>query len=240
MRLVAKFLYGLYAAVLFTVLGLFSILIMTLLPDLERRRMLARGVSRTFLRLAGMSLTVVGLERLPDGPCILVANHASYLDGLVFTAALPPRFGFVVKREMATVPLAGFLLNRIGSQFMARGQAHQTTRDARRVMRTAVNGESLVFFPEGTFSEEPGLLKFHLGAFAAAQRAGCPVVPAIIHGSRAALPPGGTLPSPAALHIEILEPVRPSSSGSGAVPALCRLARNAILGRLQEPDREAA
>ena len=99
------------------------------------------------------------------------------LDGLVFTAALPPRFGFVIKREMATVPLAGFLLNRIGSQFVARNQAGQTTRDARRVMRSAESGQSMVFFPEGTFSEEPGLLRFHFGAFATAQRAGCPGSP---------------------------------------------------------------
>ena len=118
-----------------------------------------------------------------------MANHASYLDGVAFTAALPPRFGFVIKREMASVPLAGFLLNRIGSQFMARDKTGQTTKDARRVMRSAELGQSLVFFPEGTFSEEPGLLKFHFGAFATAQRAGCPVVPAIIQGSRRGVVP---------------------------------------------------
>jgi 1-acyl-sn-glycerol-3-phosphate acyltransferase len=98
-----------------------------------------------------------------------------------------------------------------------------------------------VFFPEGTFSEEPGLLKFHFGAFATAQRAGCPVVPAIIQGSRVALSPRGGLPQPTPLRIEILEAVNPTSlAGTEAVAALCRQARNAILGKLQEPDREAA
>src|ERR1700734_4493605 len=184
MRFLAKCLYGLYVAVLFSSLGMVAMLVMVLLPGVTRRRSLARTASRVFLHLAGMPLTVEGLERLPAGPCIVVANHASYIDGVVFTAALPPRFGFVIKREMASVPLAGFLLNRIGSQFMARDQAAQTTQDARRVMRSAESGQSLVFFPEGTFTEEPGLLKFHYGAFATAQRAGCPVVPAIIHGSR--------------------------------------------------------
>jgi 1-acyl-sn-glycerol-3-phosphate acyltransferase len=241
MRLIAKSLYGLYAAVLFITLALSALLVMILLPGLSRRRWLARATSRAFLSLAGMPLSISGLERLPAGPCILVANHCSYLDGLVFTAALPPRFGFVIKREMASVPLAGALLNRIGSQFMARDKAGQTTRDARRVMRTAESGQSLVFFPEGTFNEEPGLLKFHYGAFATAQRAGCPVVPAIIHGSRVALAPGAILPHPARLRIEILEPVMPTPlAGTEAVAALCRQARNAILGRLQEPDREAA
>jgi 1-acyl-sn-glycerol-3-phosphate acyltransferase len=238
---IAKSLYGLYAAALFLVVGLVAILAMVALPGLKRRRWLARKAARAFLRLAGMPLTVEGLERLPAGHCILVANHCSYLDGVVFTAALPPRFGFVIKREMASVPLAGFLLNRIGSQFMARDKAGQTTKDARRVMRSVAAGESMVFFPEGTFSEEPGLLKFHFGAFATAQRAGCPVVPAIIHGSRVALSPRGGLPHRTPLRIEILESVIPSSlPGADSVAALCRQARNAILGKLQEPDREAA
>jgi 1-acyl-sn-glycerol-3-phosphate acyltransferase len=241
MPLIAKFLYGMYAAVLFVIVALGAMLIMIALPGLNRRRWLARKAARAFLRLAGMPLTVAGLERLPTGHCILVANHCSYLDGVVFTAALPPRFGFVIKREMASVPLAGFLLNRIGSQFMARNNTGQTTKDARRVLRSAQSGESMVFFPEGTFSEEPGLLKFHFGAFAAALRAGCPVVPAIIHGSRLALSPRGGLPHPTPLHIEILEPLIPDSlAGTEAVATLCRQARNAILGKLQEPDREAA
>lgn len=241
MSLIAKILYGLYAAVLFACLSLLAMAGMALLPGLSRRRSLARGAARAFLQLAGMPLTVAGLDRLPAGPCVLVANHASYLDGVAFTAALPARFGFVIKREMASVPLAGFLLNRIGSQFMARDKTGQTTRDARRVMRSAELGQSLVFFPEGTFSEEPGLLKFHLGAFATAQRAGCPVVPAIIHGSRLALSPRGGLPHPARLRIEILEPLLPTvHTGTADVAALCRQARNAILGKLEEPDREAA
>jgi 1-acyl-sn-glycerol-3-phosphate acyltransferase len=241
MRLIIQILYGLYATVLFLCVALLALLVMAVLPGLSRRRHVARGAARTVLRLAGMPLSVAGLEHLPAGPCIIVANHASYIDGLVFTAALPPRFGFVIKREMASVPLAGFLLNRIGSQFMARDKAAQTTMDARRVMRSAASGQSLVFFPEGTFSEDPGLLKFHMGAFATAKRAGCPVVPAIIRGSRVALSPRGGLPHPVPLRIEILEPLIPTTpEGGEAVAALCRQARNAILGRLQEPDREAA
>jgi 1-acyl-sn-glycerol-3-phosphate acyltransferase len=240
MRLIANSLYGLYAVVVFAIVALLAMLTMVLLPGLTRRRWLARAAARLFLRLAGMPLTVVGLEHLPQGPCILVANHCSYIDGVVFTAALPARFGFVIKREMAKVPLAGFLLNQIGSQFMARDQAGQTTSDARRVMRSAASGQSMVFFPEGTFSEEPGLLKFHIGAFATAQRASCPIVPAVIHGSRIALSPRGGLPQPARLRIEILKPVMPTAlPGGEAAAALCREARNAILAKLQEPDRGA-
>jgi hypothetical protein len=56
-----------------------------------------------------------------------------------------------------------------------------------------------------------------------------------------ALAPRGGLPQPTRLRIEILDPVMTASvAGTQDVAALCRQARNAILRRLQEPDREAA
>jgi 1-acyl-sn-glycerol-3-phosphate acyltransferase len=139
--------YGVYAWLAFLLLGLIALLAMLLVPGLERRRAVARGIGRIFFRLAGMPLVVRHAERIPEGQCVIVANHASYLDGPVFTAALPPRFGFVIKREMERVPLAGALLDRIGSQFVERFDRHRGAADARRVLRSAVNGHSLMFFP---------------------------------------------------------------------------------------------
>ncbi len=94
-----------------------------------------------------MPLVVRNLERIPAGQCVVVANHASYLDGLVMTAALPPRFGFVIKREMERVPLAGALLRRLGSEFVERFNRHRGGADARRVLRTAVEWKFPGVFP---------------------------------------------------------------------------------------------
>ena len=91
---------------------------------------------------------------------MVVANHASYLDGVVMTAALPPRFGFVIKREMNNVPGAGLLLRRLGSEFVERFNRQKGATDARRVLRTAASGHSLMFFPEGTFKPEVGWANF--------------------------------------------------------------------------------
>ncbi|TLY79549.1 MAG: 1-acyl-sn-glycerol-3-phosphate acyltransferase [Gammaproteobacteria bacterium] len=158
--------YTIYAAALFLALGLCALLLALLLPVVEWRRAVARAIARAFLWSVGMPLSIKSAERLPSGQCVVVANHASYLDGLVFTAALPARFGFVIKREMAAVPLAGLLLRRLGSQFVERFNRHRSAADARRMLRNASTGQSLVFFPEGTFTRTPGLLKFHTGAFA--------------------------------------------------------------------------
>ena len=228
-----RLVYALYTTILFLLVGLAALLAVSLLPRTERRRRAARRLARAFLRCAGMRLTVEDLDRLPQGQCVVVANHASYLDGLVFTAALPARFGFVIKREMARVPLAGWFLRRIGSEFVERFDSKRGAADALRMLRNASNGHSLVFFPEGTFTPSPGLLKFHTGAFATAVRAGCPIVPAVVHGTRTALSPRGELPRPAAVRVAILPPI-PAQAHSAAL--LRDQARAAILAALGEPD----
>ena len=95
---------------------------------------------------------------------------------------------------MARVPLAGFLLRRIGSEFVDRVNRHKGASDARRLLRSANRGQSLVFFPEGTFHAQPGLLKFHSGAFTIAARSQLTVVPCVIRGTRQRLPPEGYTP----------------------------------------------
>jgi 1-acyl-sn-glycerol-3-phosphate acyltransferase len=236
-----RILYGVYAIAAFLAAGLAALVAVLVVPGLERRRAIARAGARAFLRLSGLRLEVRGLERLPAEPCVVVANHASYLDGVVFTAALPPRFGFVIKREMAGVPLAATMLRRIGAEFVERFNRSKGAADARRVLRNAASGQSLVFFPEGTFSARPGLLKFHAGAFITAARAGCPVVPAVIRGTREALPPGHWLPRPAAIDVELLMPLSAMSpEPEEAAAELRERARSAILDRLPEPDLAAA
>ncbi|MDB6089615.1 MAG: hypothetical protein JWN85_2399 [Gammaproteobacteria bacterium] len=232
-----RFAYGIYAIALFLALGLCGLLLVLLLPGVQRRRAVARAMSRAFLWLAGMPLSVKAAERIPEGQCVVVSNHASYLDGVVFTAALPARFSFVIKREMNGVPLAGLMLRRLGSHFVERFNRNRGAADARRVLRDAINGHSLVFFPEGTFTRTPGLLKFHTGAFAIAARAGCPVVPAVVRGTRVALSPRGGLPRPGRIEVQILPPILQQSQRSDeAAVELRDRAREAILSELGEPD----
>ena len=198
-------LYSAYCVAVFTVLGLTVLVINLFLPSLRRRRLIAGVASRVFLRAAGVPFTVEGLNRLPQVPCVVVANHASYIDGLVAAAALPPDFAFVIKKEMVRVPLAGLLLRRLGSQFVERFNRHKSGVDARRVLKLAATGQSLVFFPEGTFNEIRQIGKFLGGAFATAARSDMPVVAMAIHGTRAVLAPGGLAVHRLPIRVEILE-----------------------------------
>ena len=196
--------YAAYCLVSFTALGLAVLAINMFLPGLRQRRVVAGTVGRVFLRLSGIPFTVVGLERLPKTPCVVVANHASYIDAIAIVAALPPDFAFVIKKEMVRVPLAGLLLRRLGSQFVERFNRHKSATDARRVLKVAATGQSLMFFPEGTFDETRQIGKFLGGAFTTAARAEMPVVAVAIHGTRDVMPPGGMSIRRLPIRVEIL------------------------------------
>jgi 1-acyl-sn-glycerol-3-phosphate acyltransferase len=232
--------YGIGTWLQFLLATMLVLPVLLLTPGLSRRRAQVSGLARLALRLAGMRLELRGLDQLPQ-PCIVVANHSSYLDGVVLAATLPPRFSFVIKREMAAVPLAGTLLRRIGAEFVARGDRIRGARDARRLLRNAATGQSLVFFPEGTFETTVGLLRFHIGAFAAAVRANLPVVPVAIRGTRHCLPPGSPWPRPGTIRIEALaalpSPASVPGTDAGDRAAVLRdAARGALLTALGEAD----
>jgi len=230
-------LFGVYAVVVFAAMALIAVALAALVPGMGRRRRLVRRVAASVFSLTGTRVVVRGLSHIPDEPCIIVANHSSYLDGLLLTAALPARFGFVIKREMTRVPLAHFLLRRIGSEFVERKDSHKGAVDARRILQKARAQESLAFFPEGTFTAEPGLRRFHNGAFAAAVRAQVPVIPVVIRGSRRMLPAARALPRPGRLEVIIQAPLSPSASIPAA--ALLAEARRSMLRDLNEPDLAA-
>jgi 1-acyl-sn-glycerol-3-phosphate acyltransferase len=241
MRSVLRWPYGLWCWLALLAVALAALVVGMPAPSLTLRRRMARRAARLFFALAGMRFTVRGLENLPAGPCVVVANHASYIDGIVMQAALPPRFAFVIKKEMSRVPLAGLLLRRLGSEFVDRYNRHQGGVDARRVLKTALGGESLAAFPEGTFTDQVGVHRFHVGAFVAAARAGLPVVPAAIFGARQVLPCDAWLPRRGPIEVQILVPLAapPASAERQAAMALKETARAAILARLGEPDLAA-
>ena len=204
MREIRRKIYGIYCIGLFVPTAVSVLILNLFVPGLRNRRAVARASSRFFLKAIGIPFSVHGLERLPSSPCVVVANHASYLDGLVVAAALPPRFAFVIKREMVRVPVASILLKRLGSEFVERYDSHKGAADTRRVLKTAAKGQSIVFFPEGTFNEARAIGKFHAGAFATAARNHMPVVAVAVHGTRDAMPSGTLLIRRVPIRVDVL------------------------------------
>lgn len=227
--------WGLWAWLLLPPLLLVAVLPILALPTLAQRRGLARLVCRTYFLLCGLPVRVIGLERLPPGACIIVANHASYLDGPLLFGCLPPRFGFVIKKEASRLPLAGRLMHRLGHHFVERRNRHEGASDARRILRAVEQGQAVAFFPEGTFSAETGVARFHSGAFAAAARGGVPVAPVVIRGTRAILGAGGILPRWGRIEVEALQPLDAVTGAGDSAVQLREEARARIAAAVGEP-----
>lgn len=213
-----------------------AVLLLLLPLSLNARRSMVRSLARFWFWMTRVRLNVRGAEHLNVSPTVVVANHASYLDGIILKAVLPTRFGFVIKREVTQVPLVHFLLRRIGSQFVERRNRYRSGQDARRIVELARQGHSVAVFPEGTFIEEPGLAQFRPGAFAAAVAGRLPVVPVVIEGSRAMLSADRFLPRPGAITITVLPPLEVEGEGRAAMRAMAARSRAAILAILDEPD----
>ncbi|HET7133101.1 MAG TPA: lysophospholipid acyltransferase family protein [Gammaproteobacteria bacterium] len=226
--------YGCYAWLALLAAVVPSCVLLAITPGVEWRRRVARAGARFFFLAIGSPVRVEGESIGNHYPCVVVANHGSYLDGIILTAALPAGFTYLIKQEMARVPIAGFILRRLGSAFVNRDDALHRKRIARRLVEAAVRGEALGFFPEGTFDSRPGLKPFQPGAFAAAVRAKVPVVPVIIYGARHKLPANRVLPWPGPLRVKVCAPV--SSGEHPTARGLLQATRAAMLAHLDEPD----
>jgi 1-acyl-sn-glycerol-3-phosphate acyltransferase len=208
------------------------------LPRLAWRWRAIRAAARALLAATGMRLQVSGAQNLPQSPCVLVANHASYLDVLALVAALPRPVAFVAKVELRDSWLTRLPLDRIGTCFVERFDRRKGLEDYRRIAMIAREGRSPLFFPEGTFRRTPGLMPFRMGAFACAVEASLPVVPVVLRGTRAILRSGSWFPRPGAIGVTIAPPVVPDGGGDRwtAAVALRDQVRAVMLRLSGEPD----
>jgi len=202
----------------------------------------SRAGARLLLWLTGTRFTVSGLEQVPHGkPCVLVANHASYFDGMVLVAALPEPLSFVAKRELLEQFIPRVYLQHLGTEFVERFAAHESVQDARRLEVALRAGRALVFFPEGTFTRLPGLMPFRMGAFVVAANTGIPVVPVAICGTRSMLRDGQWLPRRGAITITFGAPLLPVADALDTFTAAVVLrdaARAHIVRHCGEPDSQ--
>ena len=229
-------LYTLWCRLSFAlVLASFGVLAL-ILPGLRNRQRIARQGVRLAWTMCGLRPIITGLDRLPRTNAIVVANHASYLDGVLLMGVLPVGYVFVAKREMASVPLAGWLLRRLGTAFVERRSVTDSARDARMILRLAQQGTPLVFFPEGTIPSKSALGPFRLGAFLVAAHLNWPVVPMSLTGTAAVLPDDGRWRLfRAPLHVHVHALIRPNGHQRRELTRLRDQARGFIEEGLARP-----
>ena len=128
---------------------------------------------------------VRGLEHLaPNQAYVFAANHRSNFDIFTLIAILPGRLMFVAKQSLFRIPLFGHALIRMGSVPLDRSNLKQAVKSLDRAAARVKAGASMIIFPEGTRVAAPELSPFKKGVFIMAAKAGQPIVPVSISGTR--------------------------------------------------------
>jgi 1-acyl-sn-glycerol-3-phosphate acyltransferase len=147
-----------------------------------------RGLLAEVAEIHGLRLAVEGA--LPTEPCVMVANHLSYLDPIVVASRIPCTA--LAKREVSSWPVIGPAASQMGAIFVDRSDTHSRAAALLGAIRALRDGVSVLNFPEGTTTDGRALLPFAAGIFGAARIADVPVVPlALAYGTPRAAWTGG-------------------------------------------------
>lgn len=155
---------------------------------LPRRQRLTHRFMRHLSAALPFLIEVRG--ELPSRPALWLSNHVSWIDIPVLASLCP--LSFLSKSEVANWPVAGWLAQRAGTLFIARGNADLSSLSA-DIAGYLKQDCHLLIFPEGTSSDGSTVLRFHPRLLAAACNSGMPIQPVALryrrHGERCELAP---------------------------------------------------
>ncbi len=215
-RRAAEIAYGAYAFVVIVAsIGVcWAAVLLTRDPQRAAKRM--RAACRFALRLAAIPVSEAGREILSgitgnDG-WIFAPNHSSYVDLLVTVGYLPSSVRFVSKSEALSMPFFGAMLRRTRHFAFNRSDPEARIRQANELNAALKSGDSVVIYPEGTFTPVTGIRPFQLGAFKAAVDTQRPICPIAVRGARRILRDKTILPRPGRITITYGPLVAPNSA----------------------------
>lgn len=166
-----------------------------------------RWWAQALLRAAGVRVVIHGEEQMRTGePRIFVSNHVSWFDVLALASILP-RYSFVAKAELFSVPIFGRGALAVGTIPIERENRKAAFESYKVAAERIREGASVVVYPEGTRGKSYALRPFKKGPFVLAVAAGVPIVPTIIHGSIEVLRRGSFWVRAGTIHVHFLEPI---------------------------------
>ena len=204
-------------------------------------RTVSRLCGRTWARLVAfwtpMRVEVEGRDNLDRSQSyVIVANHQSLYDVPVLYGWLDLDLRWVMKAELRRVPFLGAACARLGHVFVDRSSAQAATASLAAARSQITDGTSILFFPEGTRSENGELQVFKKGAFRMAISLGVPLLPVTVSGTRGILPSGTFRLRAGRARLVIHEPIAVDGFDGHHAAKLSAVARERIASALSRPD----
>ncbi len=174
----------------------------------------ARTWGRLWLAASGIRVETSWEEGLdPKGDYIFLSNHASWFDIPALLMTLPGRVRFAAKRGLFQIPIFGWALAAGGFIPVDRHDRKRAQAALTAAQVGLAEGGSMLFFPEGTRSEDGRILPFQRGGFLLALKTGLPIVPVGVEGSHKAMRKGVFWVRPGRIHVRYGAPVDVTSYG---------------------------
>lgn len=164
---------------------------------------------------------------------VVIANHESLADPFLLSW-LPWDMRWVAKEELFRQPMTGWAMRFGGDIPLRRGEGDSVRQMMTECERALAGGISVMMFPEGTRSNDGSMLAFRDGAFKLAIRAGVPILPVALSGTRQMRPKHSKWFGRAHACAKILEPIPTDGLGEGDVASLRDRSRDAIAAVLPE------
>ena len=187
----------------------------------------AQAMARLMRPPLGLRVNVVGRENMTASrPCIYIVNHQSAYDVPVLAELHLPETVVIGKKELADIPLFGWLYRVTGNILIDRAnRAHAVGRLREAEVAIRERRVSVWIFPEGTRGSTRGeLLPFKKGAFHMAIATGAPLVPVVVGPVADVFDLKRRQARPGTVEVRILEPLRTDTLGEADVSALIHLA----------------
>ncbi len=168
----------------------------------------ARLWARLILFTSGVHVEVAGLENVErSAPCVFCANHLSLMDTPLVFAHVPVRFRILAKQYVFRIPVLAAHLRRSGHLPVDETNPRAALRSFELAAQHIRAGAPVMLFPEGGRSPDGRLGEFKPGAAMLAIKAGVPLVPMAIYGSRQVLPRGSVHIRPGNVRIRFGKPL---------------------------------
>jgi 1-acyl-sn-glycerol-3-phosphate acyltransferase len=170
---------------------------------------IARVWGRSLLKITGVRVTAEGLDKIdPDGAYVFASNHLSYMDTPVVLSTIPAQFRFMAKQGLFQIPFLGTHLTQAGHIPVPREDPRAAVKSMMRAAEAIREHRvSILIFPEGGRSMDGVLQPFKEGAAYIAIKAGVPVVPITLIGTREILAMGSATFRPGPVTLRIGDPI---------------------------------
>jgi 1-acyl-sn-glycerol-3-phosphate acyltransferase len=194
--------------------------------------------ARMVLGICGVKVAVVGAENLdPRQPYVFCSNHFSLIDTPLMFGRMPREFRILARHGLWKIPFLGWHLNRAGHLPVHRENPRVAARNIQQAADKIREGYSVLIFPEGGRTREDRMRPLKPGAGYIAIRAGAPIVPMAIVGTRDILPPNSLELRPGRAELRVGRPLETAGLEQRDAKKLMVRVREAILELGREPVR---